>query len=136
MIDGHVRERSAALESDLNYNDSMSGIEYESYCARLLDKIGWTTQVTKASGDQGVDVIARKNGAAAVIQCKKHAKPVSNKAVQEVVAARLHHQARLAAVVATNGYTRSAKELAQTTRVALLHHSDLLRFDDVMQSVQ
>ena len=48
MIERLARERCAVLEKQLDYNDSMSPIEYESYCARLLDKIGWAAQVTNA----------------------------------------------------------------------------------------
>lgn len=40
----------------------MNGHEYEYACAQYLKKTGYSNvNVTKASGDQGIDVIAYKN---------------------------------------------------------------------------
>lgn len=40
----------------------MNGYEYEQACARYLKKNGFVKiEVTKASGDQGIDVIAYKD---------------------------------------------------------------------------
>ena len=39
--------------------DSMTGLEFESFVGELLRDLGYVgVQVTKSSGDQGVDVIA------------------------------------------------------------------------------
>ena len=43
--------------------DSMSGYDFERWCARLLRRMSFSSvEVTKASGDQGVDVLAEKGG--------------------------------------------------------------------------
>ena len=103
----------------------MSPIGYEHYCAELLKDYGWNTRVTKGSGDQGIDVIAKRDSMIAVIQCKKHSKPVGNKAVQEVFAGKTFEDADVAAVVSNSGYTNSAKTLANKNKILLLHHSEL-----------
>jgi restriction system protein len=59
------------------------------------------------------------------IQCKRLARPVGNKAVQEVVAARTYYDTDLAAVVSTGDYTEAARRLARRNDVHLLHVDDL-----------
>ncbi|MBV4366500.1 restriction endonuclease [Erwinia phyllosphaerae] len=66
------------------YSDGMSPVEYEAYCAEVLKENGGSARTTKASGDQGVDVMAEINGNTVAIQCKKYSRPISNSAVQEV----------------------------------------------------
>jgi restriction system protein len=102
-----------------------NGHEYERFCADLLSKSGWETRVTKASGDQGVDIIAHYNGLRGVFQCKFYSSPVGNSAVQEVVTAKIHEQADLAVVISTTTYTKSAEMLAGTTNTILIHHDDI-----------
>ncbi len=100
--------------------------DYEAICAERLRHSGWTARLTGGAGDQGADVIAEKDGRRLVLQCKLYTKSVNNKAVQEASAARQHERAHLAAVVTPAGYTASARSLAGTTGVLLLHHDDLM----------
>ncbi|MEK8092419.1 restriction endonuclease [Methylocystis sp. IM3] len=124
-----VYEQIAQAHFDAN----MTPQEYEHYCAALLRESRWAARVTRASGDQGVDIVAEKRGARIVVQCKKYRKPVGNRAVQEIVAAIAHEDAQRGVVVATNGYTRAAERLAASNRVLLLHHSQLHRIDRLLQ---
>ena len=110
------------------FRPDMDPIDYEHHCALLLRRAGWDAQVTAASGDQGADVMARRNGATLVVQCKLYRSAVGNAAVQQVSAARLHHRARFAAVVSNARYTAAAVALARTNDVHLLHHGELDRF--------
>jgi|GEM_PF-3560293 len=100
-------------------------IEFEILCAEELKKMGWNARTTKGSGDQGVDVIADKNGKRAVFQCKKYSKSVGNSAVQEIVAGRSHYSADYAFVISNVEFTKSAKELASTNNVVLWHFTQL-----------
>ncbi|MFH3481651.1 restriction endonuclease [Xanthobacter variabilis] len=104
-----------------------NGLDYEVFVGDLLKDHGWDVSVTPASGDQGADVIARRGPETVVIQCKFYAGAVGNKAVQEVAAARVHYGATQAAVVSKSGFTASARQLAATNDVALLHHDELSR---------
>ena len=101
------------------------GASYESYVKRVLEHEAWDVQMTPASGDQGVDLIARMADMSVAIQCKFYSVPVGNKAVQEAVAGRVFYRCKYAAVVSNQSYTVSAKALAKTARVALLHHDEL-----------
>jgi len=111
------------------YREDMSPEEFEHYCAAVLRRAKWRAFVTQASGDQGVDIVAEKRGLRIVLQCKKYAKPVGNRAVQEIAAGVAFAQARRGVVVTTSGYTPAAEALAESNGVLLLHHSELSRID-------
>lgn len=119
-----VREYQQAL-LDFRWHEGMSPIEFEQCCADYLRLRGWESTTTKGSGDQGVDVVARKNDIVLVVQCKKHSKPIGNKAVQEIIAAKAYMQATFAAVVSNQTYTPAARLLAEKTGVFLLHFTEL-----------
>jgi restriction system protein len=127
-VDSLAKSEQARMAVNSGYDDSISPIEYEHFCARLLRDNGWVAETTKASGDQGADIVAKRGTEIVVVQCKKFAGPVGNFAVQEVAAARRHYGAHLAVVVAPNGFTSSARELAATNDVTLLHHAELPTF--------
>lgn len=115
--------------------DNLNPIEFEHYCAEMLRNDGWDARVTQASGDQGIDVIATYGNAKAVFQCKKYAQPVGNGAVQEIAAGKQFEQADIAAVVTNATFTPSAKQLAGTTGVHLLHYSELQGFAEKLGMV-
>ena len=112
------------LTSQVNV-DEMDPIGYEAYCAKLLNDHGWIANTTKASGDQGIDIIASRNGKKAVFQCKQYSKPVGNKAVQEVLSGKSFSSADFAFVVTNSDFTEAARELASKTGVYLIHHTQL-----------
>lgn len=131
-------ELSNFIDSLIDFNRScangldsnISPLDYEHCCADLLRQHGWDARITQATGDQGVDIVVSKLDIVGAIQCKKYSTPVGNKAVQEVYAGMQYVGAHFCAVVTNAGYTRSAKELAQTLGVLLLHHDELKFLDE------
>jgi HJR/Mrr/RecB family endonuclease len=107
-------------------------IEFEARCSEVLKKQGWTTRLTKSSGDQGVDIVAERNGITLVFQCKLYNNPVGNKAVQEAHAGKDFFNADLGIVVSNAAFTQSARELAASLKIILLHHSQLEEIDRVL----
>lgn len=100
--------------------DQMEGHAFEYYCADILDKNGFSNiEVTKGSGDQGIDIIAYKDGIKYGIQCKCYASDIGNKAVQEAFAGKTYYGCHVAAVLTNRYFTKSAKELAETNGVLL-----------------
>lgn len=132
IIDAVAKDGQDELNDLYSYSENMDGIEYEHFCASLLREEGWQASVSQASNDQGVDIIAERDGIEIVIQCKKYSTPVGNKAIQEVSAGRFHYGAQYAAVVTNSSFTKSAKQLANSVDVLLLHHSDLKNIDQFL----
>lgn len=126
-----IADRKLEEESLLTVDDVPSeGVEFEHWCARRFDELGWTTRITSVSGDQGVDIIAIKGDVIVAIQCKRYSQPVGNAAVQEIYAGKQYASANYACVISTAGYTKSAKELARSTGVYLIGHDEIDSFSD------
>jgi hypothetical protein len=121
VLDNHAEEMT---DQSIDVS-TLDPNEYEHFCADLLKEIGWNVRVTQASGDQGIDVLAEKDGFLLALQCKKYSSPVGNKAVQEAYSGGTFYEAKATAVVSPVEYTSSAKELANSLGVLLLHHDDL-----------
>jgi len=112
-------------DSKFDYSDEMDPYDYEHLCAEEFKKNKWDAEATQGSSDQGVDVIATKDTRTLVAQCKRFMKPVGNKAVQEIVAGMKYYEATEGVVIAPNGYTNSAKNLAEANNIKLIHHSEI-----------
>lgn len=120
-----------ALLGNSSFDNVSSGVEYEYVVAKFINEYahGWSANVTKASGDQGLDIMAiREDGVAVAIQAKFYSAPVGNKAVQEVVAARGFYNTNFAVVVSNSPFTKSAIDLALASNVELLHHNSLIDY--------
>jgi restriction system protein len=94
--------------------DQMSGVEFEEFVAAQLRTVGWSVTRTASTGDYGVDLIAKRNGACMAVQCKRQAKAVGVAAVQQVVAGALQHRCNQTVVVSNRGFTKAARQLATT----------------------
>jgi hypothetical protein len=110
----------------------VAGIDFEYWCAARLEEQGWATHVSKASGDQGVDIEAMRDGITVAIQCKRYADPIGNKSVQEAYTGMTHYRAHAAAVIGTGGFTKAAIELAANTRVILLDAENIGEFSAIV----
>ena len=106
----------------------LSGEEFESYVALLLrDHYYRRIELTKGSGDQGVDILCERNGHTYAIQCKNYAGAVGNFAVQEAYAGAEFYGCDIAVVVCPGTFTRGAIELAESTGVELWDGEKLSR---------
>ena len=106
----------------------LDGPEFEAYVALVLADNGFKhVELTKGSGDQGVDILAERNGKTYAIQCKNYAGTVGNFAVQEAFAGAQHYGCEYAAVICPGTFTRGAKELAASTGVLLWDEKKLSR---------
>lgn len=106
--------------------EEMSGLDFEKYAGEILKANGFEKiQVTKASGDYGVDIIAYKDEIKYAIQCKKYSSPVGIKAVQEVLGSKTMNDCHVAVVLTNNTFTNSAKELANKNNVLLWDNNKL-----------
>ena len=132
IIDDAARNFQERKPDLFQYDESMDGIAYEHYCADILRRSGWNALVSKASNDQGVDILVSNQRKTVAIQCKKYSNPVGNKAVQEVTSGATFHNADHAVVVSNSSYTTSARQLAGKSGVLLLHHSELGRLDEML----
>ncbi|MDD3204836.1 MAG: restriction endonuclease [Lachnospiraceae bacterium] len=103
-----------------NVLDEMEGHDFEYFCADLLRKKGFIeVEVTKASGDYGIDILAEKEGITYGIQCKRYQDPVGIKAIQEAYAGKEYYDRMVGAVMTNQYFTTPAVETAKKLKILL-----------------
>lgn len=111
---------------DMSHIDAMDGHEFERFIASLLRRLGYqNVEVTRGSGDQGVDVLAEKDGVRYAIQCKCYSSDLGNTPVQEVNTGKAIYHCHVGIVVTNRYFTQSAQEAAKATGVLLWDRSKL-----------
>ncbi|PKL28930.1 MAG: hypothetical protein CVV46_03765 [Spirochaetae bacterium HGW-Spirochaetae-2] len=101
------------------------GVEYEFFVKDLLEANDYKIELTPTTGDQGVDIIAIRNGKKIAIQCKSYSSLVGNTAIQEVISGKLFYDCEIACVITNSSFTRSAMQLANKAGVILCSYNDL-----------
>ena len=100
--------------------EEMDGHDFEFFCADLLRKRGFEeVEVTRGSGDYGIDILAEKEGITYAIQCKRYAGPVGVKAIQEAYAGRDYYDRMVGAVLTNQYFTTPAVEAAKKLKILL-----------------
>lgn len=106
----------------------MDGEEFERFCARLLIKNGYEDiTLTKGSGDQGIDIIAYRDGIKHGIQCKCYSSDIGNSAVQEVFAGKTFYKCNVGIVLTNRHFSNSAIQLAEMNGIVLWGRESLLK---------
>ena len=104
---------------------SMSGWDFEHYCADCLLKKGFAkAEVTSGSGDHGVDIIAEQNGIRFGIQCKLYQGQIPNKAVQEAYTGASYYDCDVAVIMSNSELTKQAQTEAKKLRVKFWNVAD------------
>ncbi len=105
--------------------DIMGGLEFEEFLGVLFSNMGYETKVTKATGDQGIDLIASKTRYKIGVQAKRYSGSVGNSAIQEAYAGKKYYQLDKIIVVTNSFFTDSAIQLAEANDVILWDRSIL-----------
>lgn len=116
----YINTQCNSVETELMAIDLMEGLGFEYWCADLLTKMGYTNvEVTRGSGDQGVDVLAQKDGIKYAIQCKCYSSNLGNTPVQEINTGKVIYHCHVGVVMTNRYFTEGAKEAADATDVLL-----------------
>lgn len=109
-------------------DNDINGYEFEELMKNVLMANKFENiEVTKCSGDFGVDIIAFKDCIKYAIQCKKYSSSVGVKAVQEVIASKTMNECHVAVVLTNNYFTSGAIELASKNNVLLWDRNELIK---------
>lgn len=118
--DALKRQRAARRWAAISSYYTLTPEQFEQHVAQLFEYQGYSTMLTPRTGDQGVDVIARKGEQVIAIQCKRYADPAPNTAVQAVHSGSKYYGCSEAALVCLGGFSRAATELAGAVSVKLI----------------
>lgn len=123
---------SAAPASGMHIVDTMDGHAFEYWCADVLRKNGFmNVEVTRGSGDQGVDILAQKDGIKYAVQCKCYSSDLGNKPIQEVNAGKAVYHCQIGAVMTNRYFTTGAKQAAEATGTLLWDRNTVQRMAEI-----
>jgi tetratricopeptide (TPR) repeat protein len=112
--------------------DTLSGVDFERLVSQLLERMGFRAEMTKASGDGGVDVVANLDqpftGGRYLIQCKRYApdSTVGAATVREFYGAlNADRRAIKGILITTSAFTAQATEFAQGLPIELIARDKL-----------
>jgi len=109
----------------------MRPTELEDYIADLFERLGYKTQATGGSHDEGIDVIAEKDGVKHYIQCKKYFSKhqVGSPEVREFWGAVAHYLGNGEGwFITTNKFTPEAEKFAEDKPIVLINQFELIKY--------
>lgn len=111
----------------LEWWQSLSPREFEYELAQLYKYYGYKVNVTQASRDGGVDIIAKDELGRIYIQCKAYSKPVGVKPVRELYGVMCADGVSRGIVACIGGgFTSGARDFASKNRISLLETYDII----------
>lgn len=105
--------------------DSMDGLAFEEYIARLLADHGYINVALTEQYDYGVDIIAEKNGIRWGIQVKRYSGLVKAEAVRQVVTGLRLYDCDRGMVITNSTFSKVAQRLASGNDCVLIDRTDL-----------
>jgi HJR/Mrr/RecB family endonuclease len=115
--------------------NTMTGLEFERYIARLLPSQGYKHVELTEHYDFGFDIIAEKDGILWGIQVKRHSSPVKVAAVRQAVAALKHYDCDRAMVITNSDFSAPARELALSNNCVLINGQQLAHWQNVSHKI-
>lgn len=117
-------QRAERIESIGFDTEKISGIDFEKVCQALVEKMGFTTQTTKASGDGGIDLIAYNHqpllSGKYIIQCKRYAGGVGEPIIRDLYGVIMSERANKGILMTTGHFTKSAISFAEGKPLELI----------------
>jgi restriction system protein len=105
----------------------MSGIEFEKLVSTLLERMEFRAEMTKTSGDGGIDIIAVLDkpifGGKYLFQCKRYGTEnlVGAPTVRDFYGAVTADKALKGVLITTSDFTAQAREFAERVDVELIN---------------
>ena len=107
---------------------SLNWEQFEILTQQYYQKKGFKVERNGGSGaDGGVDLTATKRDKVWLIQCKHYKSRVGAPTVREILGVLISRNADRAIVIATGGFTKSARDFADGQPISLVSGQDLLR---------
>ena len=120
-----IEAQRARERENREYWMQLNGLEFERELAGLFMCYGYRVESTPASGDEGVDLVLRKNGKTIVVQCKSHQAPIGPAIVRELYGSMIASRADGAVLACTGGFTRGVVRFAEGKPITLLSAQEI-----------
>ena len=125
------RDQYNAAYEDIN---SLSGVEFEMVCKKLLENMGFAVETTKTSGDGGIDLIAYNSqpllSGKYIIQCKRYAGSVGEPIIRDWYGVVTSERANKGILMTSGVFTKQAQIFADGKPIELI---DGVKLRDLLQ---
>lgn len=115
------RDKYNAAYEDIN---SLSGVEFEMVCKRLLENMGFSVETTKASGDGGIDLVAYNFqpllSGKYIIQCKRYTGSVGEPVIRDLYGVVTSERANKGILMTSGVFTKQAQIFADGKPIELI----------------
>lgn len=102
------KEKKKRLEElrNRNYWLNQSGFEFEENISEMFDKLGYKNELTKGTGDKGVDIFLNND---TIVQCKATQSKVSPSVVRDLIGTMTYHNYEKGIIISTGGFSVGCK---------------------------
>lgn len=101
---------------------------FEQFVGGLFERMGYQTEITSATVDEGVDLFLRQKGQTAIVQCKRYEGTVGQPAVRDLFGTMVDKHARRAYLVTTGTFSLPAQQFAHGKPIHLVDGDELVEW--------
>lgn len=127
----NLKEEEINKQSLVNIH---TGTEFEKYLVKLFKDMGYEAQHTGKAGDQGCDLLVKKNNKTYCVQAKYYTSDLDNTPVQEIIGSLKHYNGDKGVVITNSSFTSGAYELAKSNDVILINGRKLQKLINYLYS--
>lgn len=113
------------------YLKSITPIEFEKLCGKLLSAIGYDIQYTKTTGDGGIDIRASLKSSLSkgiiIIQCKRYSGNVGEPIIRDLYGVVMGERADNGILMTSGNFTESAYRFAKGKQITLVDGNTLVQ---------
>lgn len=126
------REKITSLKANKNWSNkdwwwSLDGWEFEEEVAKIFRLNGYEAEVTKKTGDGGIDIVMYKEGLKYIVQCKHYRNTLPIEPVRALNGVRQDFKANILIIVASSGLTKAGYEFIENKP-----YIEVLTLDDLI----
>lgn len=114
-----VKEREEKRRN-YDYWSNLDPYEFEKEVAVLFEKHGFQANVTKGSGDGGIDVLLMRSSSRYIVQCKRYATKVGPAAVRDLYGTMVSGNFDGGFLVCPSGFSKKAFEFARNKKIQFI----------------
>jgi restriction system protein len=103
------------LKSEITYYRRMDPFEFEAEVARIYAQLGYSTELTSKTNDEGKDIILRKNNEVIYVECKRFSEntKVSRPILQKLYGVMVADGVKKGIIVTTSDFTKEAIDFSK-----------------------
>jgi restriction system protein len=105
----------------------LSGHAFEKALGKVFQQSGYEAEVTKGSGDEGIDLILTDKNGRIAVQAKNHAKPVAPAVARDLFGAMQHGNFDRGMIVSSGGFTKNVYEFVSGKKIELVGLQEVIK---------